>query len=103
MARFIFLSFASNAAAFVTECCGIEVSDFKKMSSNHSNAAALGTQCCGIGHTDFKKIFLFNSNAAALAILTSLSFYAIMSMPRHWTMNAATFMLLPKFRFQVLV
>ena len=46
-----FLGLASNVVAFVIECCDIEVSDFKQMSSKHSNAAALGTQCYGIGHT----------------------------------------------------
>ena len=54
---FIFLSWASNAAAFVTECCGIEVSDFKHISSSGLNAAALGTQCCGIEGSVFKNFF----------------------------------------------
>ena len=54
---FIFLGFASNAAAFITECCGIEVSDFKHISGSGLNAAALGTQCCGIDGSDFKIFF----------------------------------------------
>ena len=63
---FNFLGFASNAAALVIECCGIEVSDFHQISSRRPNAAALGTQCCGIEGSDFQKIFSCNSNAAAL-------------------------------------
>ena len=57
MGLFIFLGFASNAAAFGTECCGIEVSDFQTDSGSGFNAAALGTQCCGIEGSVFKKIF----------------------------------------------
>ena len=63
---FIFLSWASNAAAFVTECCGIEVSDFKHISSSGLNAAALSCECRSIGHTDFQNFFFLNVNAAAL-------------------------------------
>ena len=53
-----FLSRASNAAAFVTECCGIKVSDFKHISGSGLNAAALGTQCCGIEGSVSKIFFL---------------------------------------------
>ena len=56
--RFIFLGLASNAATFVTECCGIEVSDFKPIFQIWSNAAALGYECCGIEGSDFKNFFL---------------------------------------------
>ena len=57
MGRFIFLGLASNVAAFVTECCGIEVSDFTPISSKCLNVAALDTECCGIEGSDFKYFF----------------------------------------------
>ena len=44
MGFFIFLGFASNAAAFGTECCGIEVSDFQTDSG-------FGLECRGIGYS----------------------------------------------------
>ena len=68
-----------------------------------ANAAAFTTQCCGIEHTDFN--FFSRTirmprhgvvNAVALAILTSFYFSALMSMPRHWVLNAVALESRPK-------
>ena len=57
-----------NAAAFVTECCGIEVSDFTPISSKCLNVAALGTQCCGIEYTDFQNFFLVQFECCSIEL-----------------------------------
>ena len=51
---FIFLGFRLNAAALVTECCGIGFSGLKQIFQKWSNAAALGSECRGIEGFDFK-------------------------------------------------
>ena len=66
MGLIIFFDFASNAAAFGTECCGIEVSDFQTDSGSGLNAAALSTQCCGIEGSVFNNFFSCKVNAATL-------------------------------------
>ena len=90
MGLFNFLGFASNAAALVIECCGIDVSDFHQITSRRPNVAALGTQCCGIEGSDFQKFFRvirmprhWVVNAAALAILTCFPLAAFIPMLRH--------------------
>ena len=68
MGRFILLSFASNAAEFVTECYGIEVSDFTPISSKCLNTATLDSECCGIEGSDFKYLFSVKSECRGIGL-----------------------------------
>ena len=100
MGLFIFLGFALNAAAFGTECCGIEVSDFKPISSKRSNVAALVTQCCGIEGSNFQIFFLYTLNAAALGCECRSIGHTDFLLYFCLNVNVVTLNnLLPKFRF----
>ena len=95
----------------MNECCGIGFLDFKQIFPKCANAAALGCECRSIEGSDFQKNFLgdFECRGIGLwmpqhwAYWLPTFFSSIISMLRHWMMNAAALVLLPKFRFSLLV